>query len=68
VQAYHVHAFEGIAEVIRRPPAFGCRQPFMPGACMMDLAHTGVVNMVLKKKEGIHVRVEDIRIMSGSAS
>jgi len=68
VQAYHVHAFEGIAEVIRHPPAFGCRQPFLPGACMMDLAHTGVVNMVLKKKEGIHVRVEDIRILSGSAS
>lgn len=63
VQAYHVHAFEGIAETVLRPPALGFRQRFLPGYCMMDLSHTGVVNMVLKKKCGIHVRVEDIRII-----
>jgi uncharacterized Fe-S cluster-containing protein len=63
VQAYHVHAFEGIADVINRPPALGTRQRFLPGYCMMDLSHTAVVNMVLKKKEGIHVRLEDIRIL-----
>jgi uncharacterized Fe-S cluster-containing protein len=62
IQAYHVHAFEGIAVVISRPPAFGTRQRFLPGYCMMDLSHTAVVNMVLKKKAGIHVRLEDIRI------
>jgi uncharacterized Fe-S cluster-containing protein len=62
VQAYHVHAFEGIAEVIARPPVLGTRQRFLPGFCMMDLSHTAVVNMVLKKKAGIHVRLEDIRI------
>lgn len=63
VQAYHVHAFEGIAETVTRPPTLGLRQRFLPGYCMMDLSHTAVVNMVLKKKEGLHVRVEDIRIM-----
>lgn len=63
VQAYHVHAFEGIAETLHRPPVFGLRQRFLPGYCMMDLSHTGVVNMVLKKKSGLHVRVEDIRIL-----
>lgn len=63
IQAYHVHAFEGIAETINRPPVLGTRQKFLPGYCMMDLAHTGLVNMVLKKKDGIHVRVEDIRIL-----
>lgn len=62
VQAYHVHAFEGIAETVLRPPTLGLRQRFLPGYCMMDLSHTAVVNMVLKKKEGIHVRLEDIRI------
>jgi hypothetical protein len=40
----------------------GTRQRFLPGYCMMDLSHTAVVNMVLKKKEGLHVRLEDIRI------
>ena len=62
VQAYHVHAFEGIARVITKAPVLGTRQRFLPGYCMMDLSHTAVVNMVLKKKEGIHVRLEDIRI------
>jgi len=63
IQAYHVHAFEGIAETFSRPPTLGARQRFLPGYCMMDLSHTAVVNMVLKKKGGIHVRLEDIRIM-----
>lgn len=63
VQAYHVHAFEGIADVVRRPPKIGLRQPFLPGFCMMDLGHTAVVNMVLSKAEGLHVRLEDIRIL-----
>ena len=31
VQAYHVHAFEGIAETILRPPTLGLRQRFLPG-------------------------------------
>lgn len=63
VQAYHVHAFEGIAETVLRPPTLGLRQRFLPGYCMMDLSHTAVVNMVLRKKDGVHVRVEDIRIL-----
>lgn len=63
VQAYHVHAFEGIAETVLRPPTLGLRQRFLPGYCMIDLAHTALVNMVLKKKDGVHVRVEDIRIL-----
>ncbi|MGA2699324.1 MAG: (Fe-S)-binding protein [Methanoregula sp.] len=63
VQAYHVHAFEGLAETVLRPPTLGFRQRFLPGYCMIDLAHTALVNMVLKKKDGVHVRVEDIRIL-----
>ena len=63
VQAYHVHAFEGIAETVLLPPVLGLRQRFLPGYCMIDLSHTALVNMVLKKKDGVHVRVEDIRIL-----
>ena len=63
LQAYHVHAFEGIAEVIKRPPVLGIRQVFLPGYCMIDLAHTALVNMILQKKDGLHIRVEDIRIL-----
>jgi uncharacterized Fe-S cluster-containing protein len=63
VQAYHVIGFEGMAEVVRRRPEFGFRQFFLPSFCMMQVAHTGVVNMVLEKSTGLQVRVEDIRIL-----
>lgn len=63
VQAYHVHAFEGIASVIKKPPVFGTRQYFLPGNCMMDLAHTALVNMIFQKPYGTHIRLEDIRIL-----
>jgi hypothetical protein len=63
IQAYHVIGFEGIAKAITRPPKFGFRQFFLPSFCMMQVAHTGVVNMVLAQPDGLHVRVEDIRIL-----
>lgn len=62
VAAYHIIGFEGIAQTINMNPAFGRRQRFLPGFCMMYLAHTGVVNMVLENSYGTHTRVEDIRI------
>jgi uncharacterized Fe-S cluster-containing protein len=63
VQAYHVHAFEGIASFIKKPPVLGTRQYFLPGNCMIDLAHTAVVNMIFQKPFGTHIRLEDIRIL-----
>ena len=63
VSMYHMLGFEGKARVVRKEPGFGLRQPFLPGSCMMDRAHTGLVNMVIRKPWGIHVRVEDIVIM-----
>jgi hypothetical protein len=30
---------------------------------MIDLAHTALVNMILQKPFGTHVRLEDIRIL-----
>lgn len=62
ISAYHIIGFEGIARTVNREPVFGRRQKFLPGFCMMYLAHTGVVNMVLENSYGTHVRVEDIRI------
>ncbi|MDR9815939.1 MAG: (Fe-S)-binding protein [Candidatus Methanoculleus thermohydrogenotrophicum] len=62
IEAYHIVGFEGISRSVRREPTFGMRQRFLPGYCMMNLAHTGVVNMVLAKSAGLHVRVEDIRL------
>lgn len=63
VEAYVMVGFEGIAHVVNKAPEFGKRQRFLPGFCMMNVAHTGVVNMVLGKSYGLHVRLEDIRIL-----
>ncbi len=63
IEAYHMVGFEGIARPVLREPVFGMRQRFLPGYCMMNLAHTGVVNMILGKSYGLHVRVEDIRFL-----
>ncbi len=63
VQAYHVIGFEGMATTISNQPEFGQRMSFLPSFCMMTRAHTGVVNMVLNKAGGLHIRVEDIRIL-----
>jgi uncharacterized Fe-S cluster-containing protein len=62
IEAYHIIGFEGIGRTVRREPIFGMRQRFLPGYCMMNLAHTGVVNMILAKESGLHVRVEDVRL------
>lgn len=65
VNAYHMIGFEGLAVNITKEPELGCRVTFLPGFCMMNLNHTGLVNMVLQKSQGLHVRIEDIRIMAG---
>ena len=65
VTAYHMIGFEGIAEVVHKAPVFGTRMTFLPGFCMMNLNHTGLINMVLKKNCGYHIRIEDIRILAG---
>lgn len=63
VKAYHMLGFEGRALPVGGDPVFGKRQYFLPGFCMMDRAHTGLVNMVIDKPWGIHVRVENVVIL-----
>ena len=64
VQAYHMIGFEGIAGQIAKEPVFGSRVTFLPGYCMMNLNHTGLVNMILEKSCGLQIRIEDIRILA----
>ncbi|HAG10175.1 MAG TPA: Fe-S cluster protein [Desulfotomaculum sp.] len=66
VIAYHMIGFEGIAAEFAKEPNLGCRATFLPGFCMMNLNHTGIINMILEKSCGLHVRIEDIRILAGN--
>lgn len=63
LEAYHIIGFEGMAESIQRSPEFGRRMRFLPAYCMMNLTHTGVVNQIFSRKDGLIVRVEDIRLL-----
>lgn len=62
IRAYHEICFEGVAKVIRHEPVVGFRQRFLPANCMRQMVHSGVVQMVLNKSFGIHVRVEDLQM------
>ena len=53
---YSVIRFEGIAD---GKPLWGHRQKFLPGFCMMNLTHTGIVNFV----KGNIVKIESIIIL-----
>jgi len=64
VVAYHMIGFEGIAARIKKEPSFGCRSIFLPGFCMMSINHTGIVNMLLQKSYGLHVRIENIILLA----
>ncbi len=66
ITAYHMIGFEGIAAKIHKEPVLCARATFLPGFCMMNLNHTGLVNMALQKNSGLHIRLEDIRILAGA--
>lgn len=62
--AYHMIGFEGVATEIKCEPCFGNRVMFLPGFCMMNAAHTGLINFVSKVGDRMDVRIEDIIIMN----
>ncbi|MDO5843643.1 MAG: hypothetical protein Q4Q53_00660 [Methanocorpusculum sp.] len=63
VSMYHMIGFEGIASHITLTPTFGIRHAFLPGFCMMQRTHTGIVNMILEKEYGLHIRIEGVVIL-----
>ena len=63
VKEYHMLGFEGVASVINGKPEFGKRHYFLPGSCMMQRAHTGLVSMVIEKPYGTQIKIENIIIL-----
>ncbi|MDD1693583.1 MAG: Fe-S cluster protein [Methanoregula sp.] len=62
IRAYHEIGYEGIAETVRHEPVIGFRMRFLPQNCMRQMVHSGVVQMVLNKSSGTHVRIEDLQM------
>ena len=69
VKAYHMIGFDGVAELYPKEidsRLVGCGVTLLPGCCMMNLNHTGFVNMALQKSYGLQqIRIEDIHILAG---
>ena len=62
IRAYHEIGFEGVAVTVKHEPVVGYRQRFLPSGCMRQMVHSGVIQMVLKKSFGTHVRIEDLQM------
>lgn len=54
----------GIAADIKKETVTGSRVTFLPRCRMMNLNHTGLVNMALQESYGLQIRAEDIKILA----
>jgi len=57
---YYIVAYEGLVKFTRKELQFGRRYYFLPRYCMLQVRHSGLINMIEKAKEGFHVRLEGI--------
>jgi len=59
---YHIVAYEGIVRHAQQKLQIGQRYFFFPRMCMMQSRHSGLVNALAKREDGMRVRVEGIWI------
>lgn len=59
---YHIISYEGVVRHARKELQIGQRYFFFPRMCMMQSRHSGLVNALGKRKDGMRVRVEGIWI------
>ena len=59
---YHIIAYEGIVRHTRQELQIGQRYFFFPRMCMLQSRHSGLVNALAKRENGMRVRVEGIWI------
>lgn len=62
IGAYTMEGFEGMAVNISKTPVIGKTAVFMPGFCMLQLSHYGLVNTLYNTEKGLFVRIEDIHV------
>jgi uncharacterized protein len=59
---YHIIAYEGIVRHTLKELQIGQRYFFFPRMCMLQSRHSGLVNALAKRENGMRVRVEGIWI------
>jgi uncharacterized Fe-S cluster-containing protein len=59
---YHTIAYEGIVRHARQELQIGRRYFFLPRMCMLQSRHSGLVNALARRENGMRARVEGIWI------
>jgi uncharacterized Fe-S cluster-containing protein len=59
---YSAQAYEGIVKDSHKELKIGMRYWFMPRRCMLQWRHSGLINFINKRNEGIQVRIEGLMI------
>lgn len=59
---YQIIAYEGIVKHARQELQIGQRYYFLPRLCMLQSRHSGLVNALARRADGMRVRVEGIWI------
>jgi len=59
---YSAQAYEGIIKQSNIELKIGMRYWFMPRRCMLQWRHSGLVNFINKKSDGVYVRIEGLMI------
>ena len=59
---YSAQAYEGVVRNSNKELKIGMRYWFLPYRCMLQWRHSGLVNFINRRKEGVHIRIEGLMI------
>jgi uncharacterized Fe-S cluster-containing protein len=59
---YSAQAYEGIIRNSHKELKIGLRYWFLPYRCMLQWRHSGLINFINKRKDGVGVRIEGLMI------
>jgi uncharacterized Fe-S cluster-containing protein len=59
---YSAQAYDGLVRAYNKELKIGMRYWFLPHRCMLQWRHSGLVNFINKRKDGIQIRVEGLLI------
>lgn len=59
---YSAEAYEGLVKAHNKELKIGMRYWFMPHRCMLQWRHSGLINFINKRKDGIQIRIEGLFI------
>jgi len=59
---YSAQAYEGVVKTTRQELKIGVRYWFLPRRCMLQWRHSGLINFINKRPDGVQVRIEGLMI------